>query len=172
MANKKKSSPFRKKRTYSISNQKSLIFFGYKFKYAFSRIRKLTKSLFPVQEIVSDAFSDILKERFSISGTMVKNVLVNEYNLENQITFLHHIFLFKDDIIFLFYRRIFEQVSILKLIFDLISENLLKTNLRMSLLKFQNSKGFSNYSPACSDIIIDFALCIVKACITFNLLFI
>lgn len=78
---------------------------------AFSfRITKLTKTLFPVQQIIEHVFVELLKERFSTSGLMVKNVLINDYNLKKQFSFLKNVFLFNDDLIFRLYRHIFVQV--------------------------------------------------------------
>ncbi|KAF5297036.1 hypothetical protein FQA39_LY12250 [Lamprigera yunnana] len=77
----------------------------------YERIRKLTKSLFPVQNIIMNVFIDILEERYSILGFIVKNVLVHDYELERHFTFLQHIFLFKDDLIFPLYRHLFNALD-------------------------------------------------------------
>lgn len=74
------------------------------------RICNITTNLFPLQSLPEKIFKQILKDRFTISGLMVKNLLIENYNLDKQFDFLNHIFLFSDDLIFPFYRRLFEKV--------------------------------------------------------------
>lgn len=67
--------------------------------------------MFPTSNFFERILNGLLKERFTVSGLMVKNILIEEYLLEKQFQFLRHIFLFWDDLIFPFYRRLFEKVS-------------------------------------------------------------
>ncbi|KAK5638877.1 hypothetical protein RI129_013172 [Pyrocoelia pectoralis] len=73
----------------------------------FERIQSLTEGLFPAQNIVPNAFIEILNERYSKLGVMVKNALVDDCELEKHFLFLQNIFLFKDDMIFSFYNYFF-----------------------------------------------------------------
>ncbi|RZC36219.1 Spc97 Spc98 domain containing protein [Asbolus verrucosus] len=78
----------------------------------FEKINNITETLFPVQGLPERVFGEILRERFTISGLMVKNLLIENYGLDKQFEFLNHIFLFNDDLIFPFYRRLFEKMNI------------------------------------------------------------
>ena len=82
-----------------------------------SRIRDVTTNLFPLQNLPERILSQILKERFTISGLMVKTLLIENYSLDKQFDFLNHIFLFSDDLIFPFYRRLFEKVFLYDCVF-------------------------------------------------------
>ncbi|KAJ3650794.1 hypothetical protein Zmor_016873 [Zophobas morio] len=77
----------------------------------FEKIRDVTTNLFPLQNLPERILSQILKERFTISGLMVKTLLIENYSLDKQFDFLNHIFLFSDDLIFPFYRRLFEKMN-------------------------------------------------------------
>lgn len=75
------------------------------------RISLICESFFPVWIFFENILNTILKEQFTISGLLVKNMLIEQYHLEKQFQFLKHLFLFQDDLIFPFYRRLFERVS-------------------------------------------------------------
>lgn len=74
------------------------------------RITKITKSLFPAQNIIEKILIEILERRFKVSGQIVKNLLITENNLERHFEFLTRIYLFKDDFMFFFHQRLFRQV--------------------------------------------------------------
>ncbi|XP_044260572.1 gamma-tubulin complex component 5-like isoform X2 [Tribolium madens] len=78
----------------------------------YEKISKITTNLFPFRSHPEKIFLEIMKERFNISGLMVKNLLIEKYNLDKQFDFLNHIFLFNDDLIFPFYRRLFEKMNL------------------------------------------------------------
>lgn len=89
------------------------------------RISEISQNFFPVLDFFESIFKEILRERFTISGLLVKNMLIEQYNLEKQFLLLRHLFMFQDDLIFPFYRRLFERVSSLfKLYTSLFFENL------------------------------------------------
>ncbi|CAH0548603.1 unnamed protein product [Brassicogethes aeneus] len=81
-------------------------------KTLFEKISQITtQHLLPINNFFEKVLHNILKERFTVSGLMVKNVLIEKYNLYKEITFLWHIFLFHDDIIFPFYRKLFKKMN-------------------------------------------------------------
>ncbi|KAK4877879.1 hypothetical protein RN001_010385 [Aquatica leii] len=77
----------------------------------YSRIRKLAKTLFPIHNIITNVFVEILDERYSKLGFIVKKILAHDYELEKHFVFLQQIFLFKDDMIFPFYRHLFDGLD-------------------------------------------------------------
>ncbi|CAH1155298.1 unnamed protein product [Phaedon cochleariae] len=77
----------------------------------FEKISKITTTFFPVSNFFENILSGILKEKFTVSGLMVKNMFIEQYLLEKQFQFLRHIFLFYDNMIFPFYRRLFEKID-------------------------------------------------------------
>jgi hypothetical protein len=81
-----------------------------KSKISIFRVGNITTDLFAMQELPEKVLGQILKDRFTISGLMVKNLLIENYSLDKQFEFLNHIFLFWDDLIFPFYCRFFEKV--------------------------------------------------------------
>ncbi|XP_018570700.1 gamma-tubulin complex component 5-like [Anoplophora glabripennis] len=80
-------------------------------KTLFEKVSKITTTMFPTSNFFERILNGLLKERFTISGLMVKNILIEEYLLEKQFQFLRHMFLFCDDLIFPFYRRLFEKTN-------------------------------------------------------------
>jgi hypothetical protein len=78
-----------------------------KSKISIFRVGNITTDLFAMQELPEKVLGQILKDRFTISGLMVKNLLIENYSLDKQFEFLSHIFLFWDDLIFPFYCRFF-----------------------------------------------------------------
>jgi hypothetical protein len=76
----------------------------------YDKVGNITTDLFAMQELPEKVLGQILKDRFTISGLMVKNLLIENYSLDKQFEFLSHIFLFWDDLIFPFYCRFFEKV--------------------------------------------------------------
>nr|CAH7712329.1 unnamed protein product [Callosobruchus chinensis] len=78
----------------------------------FHKVSKVSPSFFPVMNFFEKIFKQILDERFTVSGLVLKDLLVEKYLLEKQLEFLRHVFLFFDDLIFPFYRKLFEYVSI------------------------------------------------------------
>ncbi|XP_057669823.1 gamma-tubulin complex component 5 [Diorhabda carinulata] len=76
----------------------------------FEKISSITKTFFPVSNFFEKIFCGILKERFTVSGLKVKNILMEEYLLEKEFRFMRHIFLFFDNLLFPFYRRFFMEV--------------------------------------------------------------
>jgi hypothetical protein len=76
----------------------------------YNKVGNITTDLFAMQELPEKVLGQILKDRFTISGLMVKNLLIENYSLDKQFEFLSHIFLFWDDLIFPFYCRFFEKV--------------------------------------------------------------
>ncbi|XP_030748317.1 gamma-tubulin complex component 5-like [Sitophilus oryzae] len=77
----------------------------------YQRISNLTTTLYPGTNIFENVLSNIIDERFTISGLMVKNLLIEDHLLEKQFEFLKHAYLFFDDLIFPFYRRLFEKTE-------------------------------------------------------------
>lgn len=76
------------------------------------RISTISRNFFPVLDFFEVILKEILRERFTISGLLVKNMLIEQYHLEKQFLLLRHLFMFQDDLIFPFYRRLFERVSL------------------------------------------------------------
>lgn len=74
------------------------------------RISRTTTSLFPVERFLERVFKDVLKERFTVSGLMMKTVLIEQYKLDVEFQFLRHMYLFYDDVLFGFYVGFFEKV--------------------------------------------------------------
>jgi hypothetical protein len=83
-----------------------------KSKILIFRVGNITTDLFAMQELPEKVLGQILKDRFTISGLMVKNLLIENYSLDKQFEFLNHIFLFWDDLIFPFYCRFFEKMYV------------------------------------------------------------
>ncbi|KAL1502501.1 hypothetical protein ABEB36_007635 [Hypothenemus hampei] len=77
----------------------------------FERVSQSTTFLFPKTHLFEDVLINILDRRFTVSGLIVKNLLSTEHLLEKQFQFLRHLYMFFDDIIFPFYRRIFEKTE-------------------------------------------------------------
>ncbi|XP_031330439.1 gamma-tubulin complex component 5-like isoform X2 [Photinus pyralis] len=77
----------------------------------FEKVQDLTQGLFPAQNILPGAFMEILDERYSKLGVMVKNALVNDCELERHFLLLQNVFLFKDDMIFSFYHFFFHVLD-------------------------------------------------------------
>ncbi|KAF5284178.1 hypothetical protein FQR65_LT00178 [Abscondita terminalis] len=77
----------------------------------YRRIQKLTKAYLPIHSVITGAFTELLDERYSALSVMVKNVLVENHNLEENFEFLQHVFLFKEDMIFPFYRHLFDGME-------------------------------------------------------------
>ncbi|KAL3272896.1 hypothetical protein HHI36_014356 [Cryptolaemus montrouzieri] len=67
------------------------------------RINKITAGIFPFRNCIEKIFLDILKERFSVSGLMVKGTLVEDHHLECIFELLRALFLFCDAGIFPFF---------------------------------------------------------------------
>ncbi|KAJ8916483.1 hypothetical protein NQ315_000125 [Exocentrus adspersus] len=78
----------------------------------FEKVAGITTTMFPTSNFFEKILNGMLRERFTISGLMVKNILIEEYLLEKQFQFLRHVFLFYDDMIFPFYRRLFEKTNV------------------------------------------------------------
>ncbi|XP_076256515.1 gamma-tubulin complex component 5-like [Rhynchophorus ferrugineus] len=77
----------------------------------YNKISKTTSSLYPKTNIFDTILSEILHERFTISGLMVKNLLIEEHLLEKQFEFLKRVYLFYDDMIYPFYLKLFEKTE-------------------------------------------------------------
>lgn len=75
------------------------------------RISLITQRIFPAQQIIENTFREILKERYGASGRVVKSLLFSEHKLETHLKLLSNIFLFEDDVIFPFYRKLFEKID-------------------------------------------------------------
>nr|CAH7712327.1 unnamed protein product [Callosobruchus chinensis] len=80
----------------------------------FHKVSKVSPSFFPVMNFFEKIFKQILDERFTVSGLVLKDLLVEKYLLEKQLEFLRHVFLFFDDLIFPFYRKLFEYTDMSK----------------------------------------------------------
>ncbi|CAH1956605.1 unnamed protein product [Acanthoscelides obtectus] len=80
----------------------------------FEKVSKVTPSFFPVINFFEKIFKEILDERFTVSGLVLKELLVEKYLLEKQLEFLRHVYLFFDDLIFPFYKKLFEYTSMPK----------------------------------------------------------
>ncbi|VEN43416.1 unnamed protein product [Callosobruchus maculatus] len=80
----------------------------------FEKVSKVSPSFFPVMNFFEKIFKQILDERFTVSGLVLKDLLVEKYLLEKQLEFLRHVFLFFDDLIFPFYRKLFEYADMSK----------------------------------------------------------
>lgn len=88
------------------------------------RISNATTHVFPKTNFFEPILLGVIERRFSDTGLLVKDLLLNEYFLDKQFAFLKHLFLFDDDLIFPVYKNIFNQVSctvINSLIFQLIA---------------------------------------------------
>lgn len=79
----------------------------------FERISKITKGLFPLRNTIEKIFLDILKERYSVCGLMVKNTLVEDHHLDKLFEFLRALFLFSDGSIFPFFQQFFKEMEYL-----------------------------------------------------------
>ncbi|KAL3270449.1 hypothetical protein HHI36_021000 [Cryptolaemus montrouzieri] len=79
----------------------------------FDRINKITAGIFPFRNCIEKIFLDILKERFSVSGLMVKGTLVEDHHLECIFELLRALFLFCDAGIFPFFQQFFEEMKFL-----------------------------------------------------------
>ncbi|XP_074035449.1 gamma-tubulin complex component 5 [Leptinotarsa decemlineata] len=77
----------------------------------YEKISRITTTFFPISNFFENILSGILKERFTVSGLMVKNMLIEQYFLEKQFQFLRHMFLFFDNMIFPFYMRLFKKTN-------------------------------------------------------------
>ncbi|XP_050311332.1 gamma-tubulin complex component 5-like [Anthonomus grandis grandis] len=75
----------------------------------YKRISKNTPTLFLKQDFCEEVLVNIIEKRFTVSGLMVKNLLIEEHLLEKQFQFLKHLYLFFDDLIFPFYKRLFDK---------------------------------------------------------------
>lgn len=71
----------------------------------------MSKTTLSVDEITEKVFGEILQEKFEASMRFIREELVACYEIENQLKFFAHVFLFKDDLIFPLYRRIFLEVT-------------------------------------------------------------
>ncbi|XP_066148739.1 gamma-tubulin complex component 5 [Euwallacea fornicatus] len=76
------------------------------------RISKTTTHLFPKTNFFEPILLEIIENRFSGTGLLVKNLLVRDHFLEKLFNFLNHLYLFFDDVISPFYRSIFNQTEI------------------------------------------------------------
>lgn len=74
----------------------------------YEEISETTKSIFPSHEMLVTVFSDILNEKHLEYGTIVKKIFLEDFKLFDYMDVLEKLFLFKEDIIFPFYRRFFE----------------------------------------------------------------
>ncbi|XP_044764094.1 LOW QUALITY PROTEIN: gamma-tubulin complex component 5-like [Coccinella septempunctata] len=74
------------------------------------RICKITTGLFPLRNTIERIFLDILKERYSVCGLMVKNTLVEDHHLDKLFEFLRALFLFSDASLFPFFQQFFFEV--------------------------------------------------------------
>ncbi|KAH1019005.1 gamma-tubulin complex component 5 [Dendroctonus ponderosae] len=75
----------------------------------YEKITNSTTGLCPNVNFFETILLNIIERRFTVSGLMVKNLLIEEHLLEKQFQYLRHLYLFFDDIIFPFYRRLFEK---------------------------------------------------------------
>ncbi|KAJ8956277.1 hypothetical protein NQ318_015013 [Aromia moschata] len=78
----------------------------------FEKLSKITTTMFPTTNFFEKILNGILRDRFTVSGLMVKNILIEKYLLEKQFQFLRHTFMFFDDLIFPFYRGLFEKTAV------------------------------------------------------------
>ncbi|XP_066257824.1 gamma-tubulin complex component 5 [Euwallacea similis] len=76
------------------------------------RISKTTTHLFPKTNFFEPILMEIIENRFSGTGLLVKNLLVQDHFLEKLFNFLNHLYLFFDDVISPLYRSIFNQAEI------------------------------------------------------------
>lgn len=70
----------------------------------------MTTTLYPAKQIIDNVLSQILRERYSQSGYLVKSILTVDFQMKKHFELLRHLFLFEDDIIFPLYQRLFTQV--------------------------------------------------------------
>ncbi|KRT82373.1 hypothetical protein AMK59_3862, partial [Oryctes borbonicus] len=82
-----------------------------KEKSLYERISRITRTVYPAKQIIDRVFSRILRDRYSQSGYLVKTILIEDFQMQRHFELLRHLYLFKDDIIFPLYRRLFVQVS-------------------------------------------------------------
>lgn len=80
-------------------------------------------------------FGEILEERFALSGQTVKSLLVSEIKLGSHLEFLQYSFLFKDDLIYHFYQKLFMQVIKIRCLTNLMLEFAKKCRFRFFLKK-------------------------------------
>ena len=52
----------------------------------------------------------MMKEKYGHTGYVVKNLLIQKYHIEKHFCLLRHLFMFKDDLIFPLYRKLFMKV--------------------------------------------------------------
>ncbi|CAG9770142.1 unnamed protein product [Ceutorhynchus assimilis] len=77
----------------------------------YNRIARTTQNLFPKTNFFESTLINIIESRFTVSGLMVKKLLIEDHLLEKQFEFLRHLYLFFDDLIFPFYRRLFVKTD-------------------------------------------------------------
>ncbi|GJQ85078.1 hypothetical protein Trydic_g3734 [Trypoxylus dichotomus] len=79
-------------------------------KTLYEKISGITKTVYPAKQILDRVLSQILRDRYSQSGYLVKTILIEDFQMQKHFELLRHLFLFKDDIIFPLYRRLFVQM--------------------------------------------------------------
>ncbi|KAK9884203.1 hypothetical protein WA026_005156 [Henosepilachna vigintioctopunctata] len=80
----------------------------------FDRISKITTGLFPLRNSLEKIFKDILKDRFSVSGLMVKSALIEDHHLAKILEFLRGLYLFGDSSIYPFFQQFFDEMKFLQ----------------------------------------------------------
>lgn len=104
------------------------------------RISKITTGWFPLRNTIEKIFMDILKERYSICGLMVKNTLVEDHHLDRLFEFLRALFLFSDGSLFPFFQQFFSEVIIFHLKFFLAELLIFYQFSRISMDIFTDGK--------------------------------
>lgn len=82
-------------------------------KSLYEQISSITTGIFPVRNIFENILNDILKERYSSSGIMVKDVLINDYKLDKMLEPLRSIYLFTHGNIYTYFQQFFSEMEFL-----------------------------------------------------------
>nr|XP_022920494.1 gamma-tubulin complex component 5-like [Onthophagus taurus] len=80
-------------------------------KNLFQDIRGATKSVFPAEKFVDEAFEEILNERYGHSGYVIRDLFKSEYRIEEHFELLNHLYLLKDGLMTSWYQRLFKQMD-------------------------------------------------------------
>lgn len=75
------------------------------------RIESNIDRLVPIWQILEKKFKEVLKKRYGIPGLLVKEKLISDYDLPKYFSIVRRLFLFENDIIFPFYKKMFAQVN-------------------------------------------------------------
>lgn len=67
--------------------------------------------MFPAKQILEKTFLEVLNSRYSIPGLLVKDILLEQFKLMRYFHLMKHLYMFDEDIIFPFYKNMFQQVG-------------------------------------------------------------